>query len=30
VAEIVASPQELLQLLHSAEQSEPFVEGSLV
>ncbi|MFI6951649.1 HAD family hydrolase [Streptomyces sp. NPDC050422] len=28
--EILASPQELLQLLHSVEPSEPFIEGSLV
>ncbi|MFE2498564.1 HAD family hydrolase [Streptomyces scopuliridis] len=28
--EIVASPEELLQILRSAEPSEPFVEGSLV
>ncbi|MCX4785426.1 HAD-IA family hydrolase [Streptomyces sp. NBC_01221] len=27
---IVESPQELLQLLHPADSSEPFVEGSLV
>jgi phosphoglycolate phosphatase-like HAD superfamily hydrolase len=30
IPEIVASPQELLQLLHSVGPSEPFVEGSLV
>ncbi|MEV0495950.1 hypothetical protein [Streptomyces atratus] len=30
VPEIVESPQELLQLLHPADSSEPFVEGSLV
>ncbi|MEU9198526.1 HAD family hydrolase [Streptomyces sp. NPDC048332] len=28
--EILASPQELLQLLHSVEPSAPFIEGSLV
>ncbi len=30
IPEIVASPQELLQLLHAVGPSEPFVEGSLV